>query len=79
MERLGREQEGNMSSQVDSEWCTAAPSRSGVARRLCVEYWHSAQDEMEVTEWLLDSSLSSGTPSRRGVASRLLVEFLHSA
>ena len=62
MERLA-EQEGNRSSQVDSEWSASALSRSGVASRLCVEYWHSAQVDMEVTEWLVDSTLSTGTPS----------------
>ena len=43
VERLGMEQEGRRSCQVDFEWRTGAPSRSGVASRLCVEYRHSVQ------------------------------------
>ena len=34
---------------------------------------------MEVTVWLIDSTLSSVTPSRRGVGSKLFVECWHSA
>ena len=61
---------GNESSQVDSDWSTDAPSRRRVASRLRVEYWHSDQDDVEVTEWLadadwpVDSALSTATPIR---------------
>ena len=50
VERLGTEQEGHTSCQVDSEWSSGAPSRSRMARKLCVGCWHSAHDEIEVTE-----------------------------
>ena len=49
-----------------------------MASRFSVEYWHFARDDVEVTEWLVDSTLSSSTPSRCGLASRLCVEYWHS-
>ena len=69
VERLETEQEGNRSSQVDSEWSTGAPSGSGVTSRFSVEHWHFAQSDVEVAEWMVDSTLGSSTPSRCGLDS----------